>query len=83
MSSGLPVIASDVPGLKEVVEGAGRLVPPGNEEALAQAISEILRSKQIRRRMAAASQKRAAYFSIDRTVSSMVQVYESVVRSAA
>jgi glycosyltransferase involved in cell wall biosynthesis len=82
MSSGLPVIASDVPGLKEVVEGAGRLVPPGNAEALAQAIDEILRSEQIRQRMAAASRKRAAYFSIDRTVSSMVKVYESVVRSA-
>jgi glycosyltransferase involved in cell wall biosynthesis len=78
MSAGLPVIASDVPGLKEVVEGAGRLVPPGNEEALAKTIDEILRSKQMRQRMADASQKRAAYFTIDRTVNSLIRIYESV-----
>jgi glycosyltransferase involved in cell wall biosynthesis len=79
MSAGLPVVASEVPGLKEVVEGAGRLVPPNNEEALANAVDEILGSKQIRRQMAVASQKRAAHFSIDDTVSSFIKVYETVV----
>ena len=79
MSAGLPVLASDVPGLKEVVTGAGRLVAPSDEEALAKAIGEILQSKQIRQRMAAASQKRAAHFNIDRTVDSLIEIYESVV----
>jgi glycosyltransferase involved in cell wall biosynthesis len=80
MSAGLPVVASDVPGLKEVVKGAGRLVPPRDEEALAEAISDILRSRQIRQRMAAASQTRAAHFTIDRTVDSLTRIYEAVAR---
>jgi glycosyltransferase involved in cell wall biosynthesis len=80
MSAGLPVVASDVPGLEEVVKGAGRLVPPGDEKALAKAICEILQSKQIRQLMAAAGQKRAAQFSIDRTVDSFINLYESVTR---
>src|SRR6266576_3991736 len=80
MSAGLPVVASDVPGLNEVVKDAGRLVPSRDEESLAKAIREILQSKQIRRRMAAASQKRAAQFSINRTVDSFISIYESVTR---
>jgi len=83
MSAGLPVVASDVPGLKEVVKGAGMMVPPHDEEALAKTIREILESKQTRQRMATASQKRATQFSIDRTVDSFIAVYESVTRDGA
>jgi glycosyltransferase involved in cell wall biosynthesis len=83
MSAGLPVVASDVPGLNEVVKGAGILVPPRDEEALAKAIREILQSKQTRQRMATASQKRAVHFSIDRAASSFINMYESVMRAGA
>jgi glycosyltransferase involved in cell wall biosynthesis len=78
MSAGLPVIASDVPGLNEVVRGAGVLVPPGDENALAAAIRNILRSSQIRQGMAVASKKRATNFNINATVASLVKLYESV-----
>jgi glycosyltransferase involved in cell wall biosynthesis len=83
MSAGLPVIASDVPGLEEIVKGTGRLVPSRDEESLAKAIREILQSKQISQQMAAASQKRAAQFSIDRTVDSFISIYELVTRASA
>ena len=42
MANGLPVIASDVEGLKQVVEGVGLLFPHGDAEILAQEIERLL-----------------------------------------
>jgi glycosyltransferase involved in cell wall biosynthesis len=81
MSAGLPVVASDVPGLGEIVKGAGVLVPPGDDEALAKAINDVLQSPLLREQLTAASQRRAADFSIDRTVDAFIETYESVTRS--
>jgi colanic acid/amylovoran biosynthesis glycosyltransferase len=40
----VPVVATDVVGLPEVVDATcGRLVPPGDPAALAQALREVLR----------------------------------------
>ena len=35
MAAGLPVVASDVPGLAQLVAGAGILFPPGDDKVLA------------------------------------------------
>lgn len=47
MASGVPVVASRVAGIPELVEDGvtGRLVPPGNAEALGAAIVEVLGRK--------------------------------------
>lgn len=44
MSCGTPVVASDMPGVRQPIRmtGMGRLVPPANAQALAKGISEIL-----------------------------------------
>ena len=42
MACGAPVIASDVPALREVGAGAATLVPPGDSPALAAAIASVL-----------------------------------------
>ena len=44
MALGLPVVCSDLPGMREVVEdeGSGLLVEPANADALAQAIRTVL-----------------------------------------
>jgi glycosyltransferase involved in cell wall biosynthesis len=42
VASGTPVVASDIPPHREFVGGAARLVPPGDDIALAQAIAEAL-----------------------------------------
>lgn len=83
MSAGLPIVASEVPGLGEIVKGAGVLVPPRNEDALAKAINDILQSQTLRERLSAASQKRAADFSIDTTVDGFIKIYESVTRTTS
>ena len=44
MSCGTPVVASNIPGVRQPVKmtGMGRLVPPADAQALAEAISEVL-----------------------------------------
>ena len=45
LASGRPFIASDVPGLTEVVEGAGLLFPNGDSIKLAETINELFANK--------------------------------------
>ena len=48
LACGVPVIASDVGGLKEYIvdKETGFIVPPGNSKSLAQAILNVLENKE-------------------------------------
>ena len=81
MATGLPVVASNVPALAQVVQGAGVLFPPGNHAELAQRLSELIASPELRRKMSQASIQRARQFSIEHTVDAYVQLYESVLHA--
>jgi glycosyltransferase involved in cell wall biosynthesis len=61
MMYGLPVVASRVGGMCEIVEQGvtGLLVEPADPEALAQALCEILADRQRQRSMGAAGRNRA------------------------
>ena len=65
MAVGRPIIATDVPACREVLEGGqcGVLVPPHDEHALARAILDVLASPEEARRLgeAAAASARARY----------------------
>ncbi|HEY4930149.1 MAG TPA: glycosyltransferase [Terriglobales bacterium] len=83
MAAGLPVIASDVPGLAQVVEGAGVVFPVGDHASLARELNDLAGSAERRARMSEASCRRARDFSIDKTVDLHIQMYEDVLQSAA
>jgi len=59
MLTGLPVVASSVDGILEVVENGknGILVPPGNVEALSDAIDGLIRNPQLRQNLAKAARE--------------------------
>lgn len=61
MAAGVPVIASDVPACREVLDGGacGLLVPPGNSAALADAIRTLSSDPDAARQMADAARGRA------------------------
>jgi len=83
MAAGLPVVASDVPGLAEVVAGAGMLFPPGDYTALAQCLATVIGSPELRAEMSRASRQRARQFSIEKTVDGCVHLYETVLQTSA
>ncbi len=61
MAAGLPVVATSRGGIAELVDDGrtGRLVPPGDAEALAAALCALLSDPAARRRMGAAARTRA------------------------
>jgi glycosyltransferase involved in cell wall biosynthesis len=79
MARGIPVVASDVGGIPEVVTDGvdGRLVPPGDSTALADAIIELLCDPDLQRRLGEAGRRTVAErFSIDAQVRRIQQVYD-------
>jgi glycosyltransferase involved in cell wall biosynthesis len=75
MAGGLPVIASNVPGLSHIVEGAGILFPPGDSDALATAILSLLSSPELRSKLSQAGMEKANTFSIDQTADLYMDLY--------
>lgn len=67
---GLPVVATDVPGCREVVMDGdtGRLVPPAQPQALAEALLELLREPARAGRMGAAARRRVETVFADEVV---------------
>ncbi|WP_437710432.1 glycosyltransferase [Sorangium sp. So ce448] len=77
MAEGLPVVATAVGGMSEQVDDGvtGRLVPPGDAEALAGALVELGADPARRARMGAAGWERARErFSLERMVADYVGV---------
>jgi glycosyltransferase involved in cell wall biosynthesis len=76
MAAGLPVAATRVGCIPEVVEDGrtGFLVPPGNEEALASALHRLATDANLRKQLGAAARARSMSFAVDR----MVAAYESL-----
>ncbi len=78
MAAGLPVVASDVPGLADLVRGAGILVPPQAPARMAEQVLALWSSPDRERRVADACRQRARQFSIERTADAFVEVYRRV-----
>ena len=80
MALAKPVIATTVGAHPEVVEDetTGLLVPPGNPEAIAQALCRLLKDPDLRQRMGRAGRERAErQFSLLRHVQSIERIYRN------
>jgi phosphatidyl-myo-inositol alpha-mannosyltransferase len=82
MAAGIPVVASDIPGYREVVRRGvdGILVPPGDAIALADAVAELLDRPDDARRFGDAGRERAKRYSWDVVVDEIESVYREVSR---
>lgn len=81
MACGVPVLATDVGGHRDTVADrvTGRLVRPGDPDAIASAARELLGSEQLRRRMGRAGRARVlARFTWQRVADGAEQVYRQV-----
>lgn len=78
MASGKPFLASNVPGLKDVVENAGILFPLGDEKALANTISKLLSDDNYYKQTVANCQQKANAFDIYKMVDSYINIYRNL-----
>lgn len=82
MASYVPVVATRVSGLEEVIEHeiTGLLVPPENPEALAGAVIRLLNDEPLRRRLALAGRKKVEKtFDLAVQVPKLVELYRRIV----
>jgi phosphatidyl-myo-inositol alpha-mannosyltransferase len=77
-SCGTPVVASNIEGYAQVADHdeTGILVPPGDADALAHALVELLQDEDRRRRYGIAARKAAEPYSWDRIGRRLVEIYE-------
>lgn len=80
MSSGLPVVTSDIPVFREYLTGGqdALLVPPGDEAALAAAMGSLIDDAALRARLGAAGIRVAARFTWAASASRHRAVYAGI-----
>jgi glycosyltransferase involved in cell wall biosynthesis len=66
-AAGLPVVATDVGGVRDVAADAALLVPPGDARAAAAALERLSRDAALRERLVAAGRAIAAEHTLDAT----------------
>lgn len=75
MACGAPVIASDIPAIREVVGAAGSLFSPASVPDLTRALVELLDAPAATKELASAGGKRVAEFSWARTAAATRDIY--------
>jgi glycosyltransferase involved in cell wall biosynthesis len=80
MAAGLPVVASDVGGLKDFVEPGvnGIRVPPRDPEALARAVAGLLGDDALRAALARGARQTALRFDTDRVLGEYERIIDAV-----
>jgi glycosyltransferase involved in cell wall biosynthesis len=80
LGAGVPAIAYDVGGIAEPVRrfGAGRVVPPGDVEALAKAVHELLTDADALERARAGAQRARAELTWDASAQAHLALYEEI-----
>jgi glycosyltransferase involved in cell wall biosynthesis len=83
MSCNVPVVATSVGGVPELLGGgAGLLVPPGDKDALVGSLERILLDEHLRQEIARRGRLRVeAQFSVERTVADLVARFASCTRA--
>ena len=85
MLVGRAVVASDVGGLRDLVEhrGTGLMVPPGDPGSLAAALDSLLDDPEMRQRMGAKGRLRARRYEVAAVAPRVVEVFEDTLRRRA
>jgi glycosyltransferase involved in cell wall biosynthesis len=82
LACGTPVITTAVSSLPEHVGEGGLLVPPGDEQALFQALQQTITDPQLRQELARRGPPQAAQFTWKRTAQATLQVYQRVLQTS-
>ena len=79
MANATPVLASDIGGLREYLDGGGIFVPPRNPEALAETMESLLKNPKLLEELGSKGRKRAlTLFSREEIAKRTASVYKSI-----
>jgi glycosyltransferase involved in cell wall biosynthesis len=80
MAAGLPIVASRVGGIPDLVKNGknGLLIPPADASALAKTISDLLSDKEKRNRMGEAGKKMCRQYSAEAMVEQIENLYTAL-----
>jgi D-inositol-3-phosphate glycosyltransferase len=83
MACGTPVVGTRVGGLQTVIENgkSGLLVPAGDDEALADAMAQVLTDARLRMHLAHGARERAEQFTWRRVGDRIVDLYDRVLNA--
>ena len=83
MASGLPVVATDVNGINEIIEDCknGFLVESKNSKEIAEKILLLLEDDDLRKRISKQNMKKASKYSWQQTVQMLENVYDNTLRN--
>jgi len=80
MANATPVIASDIGGLREYLDGGGIFLPLGNPEALAETIESLLKNPELLEELGSKGRKRALQlFSREEIAKKTASIYRSLI----
>jgi glycosyltransferase involved in cell wall biosynthesis len=84
MSCGKAIVATEVGGIPDMLNGCGLLVPSARPDLLAQAIEQFLVDSALRAHLGDLARQRAqALFSMEREWTEYEKLYKSVLRNDA
>src|SRR5205807_7265183 len=81
MAAQTPIVASDLPGYRNVARAGhdALLVPPGDANALANALIDVLERPSLAESLVASGDARAAEFAMDLLAERYLELYEAAV----
>lgn len=80
MAAGKPVVASDVPGLSEVVQGAGCLFSQGNYNELSSIVEELFNNNTLYEKVKKNCLKRSVEYNINSMVKDYLKEYKDLLQ---
>lgn len=80
MAGGLPVVGSNVAGIKPVLEGAGLLFEEGDAKQLAEIINTLIIDRDYCRHISFQCQNRAKMYDVELTAEKYVLLYQSLIQ---
>ena len=81
MASGLPVIATDVDGLKQVVEGAGEIFPVGDVQNLVRIVNHLFADEAYYIETKERCLERAKCFDVEITAGKYLDIYRKIIKN--
>lgn len=80
MASGRPFLASDVPGLNDIVGGAGLLFPFGDNVFFAKLVNNLMCDDELYSSVASKCLERASLYDINSMINSNLKLYSSLLK---